>query len=115
MEPCGGMLQLSRPSRSCTHPLGQSVHLTDALPDAYLPGLQGKQSTEPGLFEYDPGEHATRPEDSPSHLKPASHATVILETFMYEPGGTAVQPLDPSFSFLNPDGHSSQVVLPSRA
>ena len=115
MEPRGGMLQLSRPSRSCTHPLGQSEHSTDALPHAYLPGLQGKQSTEPGLFEYNPGEHATRPEALPSHLKPASHATVTLETFTYEPGGTAVQSLDPFFSFPNPDGQFSQVFLPSRA
>ena len=77
--PASGLMQLGWPSVSWIHPLGQSMHAVEALRRAYLPGLQGKQSTEPVSSAYDPGGQGSWSESSPSHLYPASHCTVALD------------------------------------
>ena len=78
MKPASGLLQFGWPSYSWSHPLGQLLHVIDAFRRAYLPGLQGKQSTEPSRGAYDPGGHGVRPLSTPAHLKPFSQATVML-------------------------------------
>jgi hypothetical protein len=68
IKPAPGLLQLGWFSYFWSHPLGQRVHDVEAFSCAYLPGLQGKQLTDPDVDAYFPAGHASRSEALPSHL-----------------------------------------------
>ena len=92
--------------------MGNSVHST--LPSLLenLPGAQGMQETEPVLLVYVPFGQGVRDALAPAQVYPRWQ-TVCTPFNVYDPGGTALQPVDPLPELPHPLGQLTQVVLPA--
>jgi hypothetical protein len=96
----------------CKYPVGHPLHSTLFSWLANVPGEQGMQETEPVVLVYVPFEQGVWGAFVPAQVYPRWQ-TVWTPSNMYDPGGTALQPVDPLPELSHPLGQSSQVVLPA--
>ena len=89
--------------------MGQFLHSPLPVVLVYLPGEQGMQETEPVLLVYVPFEQGVRDALAPAQVYPRWQ-TVWRPFNVYDPSGTALQPVDPLPELPQPLGQSSQVV-----
>ena len=93
----------------CKYPIGHSSHSTLCSLLENVPGEQGMQETEPVLLVYVPFEQGVCDAFAPRQVWPRSQ--ILLTPFnVYDPGGTALQPVDPLPELPHPLGQSSQVI-----
>ena len=92
--------------------MGHSSHSTLFSWLENLPGEHGMQETEPVLLVYVPFEQGIRDAFAPAQVYPRWQ-TVCTPFNVYDPGGTALQPVDPLPVLPHPLGQSLQVVLPA--
>ena len=77
-----------------------------------VPGGQGMQDTEPVLLVYAPLEQGVCGESDPAHVWPRWQ--IYLTPFnMNDPGGTALQPVDPFPALPHPLGQSEHLIFPA--
>jgi len=92
--------------------MGHSVHSTLPSLLANVPGEQGMQETEPTLLVYVPVAQAVCGALAPAQVYPRWQ-TICTPFNMYDPGGTALQPVDPMSELPHPLGQLPQVVSPA--
>jgi hypothetical protein len=77
-----------------------------------VPGEQGMQDTEPILLVYAPLEQGVCNEFSPAHVWPRWQICSTPSN-EYDPGGTALQPVDPLPEVPHPLGQLKHAVFPA--
>ena len=98
----------------CKYPAGHLSHSTLFFWLANVPGEQGMQETEPVLLVYVPFGQGVRGASLPAQVYPRWQ-TVCSPFKVYDPGGTALQPVEPFKVFPHPLGQLRQVVLPGKS
>ena len=98
--------------KSWSQPVGQLLQEVEPVPEAYLPGAQGTQFTEPVLLVYVPCPQGVFGLFAPWQVEPRRQILVAWFESEYEPGGIALQPVEPESVLPHPNGQPLQLVRP---
>ena len=131
LDPCGTMTEEDPPlatidpastgshfdcfGSGCKYPVGHSTHSTLFSWLEKVPGEQGMQETEPCFLVYVPFEQGDRGTSLPAQVYPRWQTVCSPFKALYDPGGTALQPVEPFKVFPHPLGQLRQVVSPDKS
>jgi hypothetical protein len=111
-SPAFTLLQIDCSGSGCKYPKGHRLHFTLPFLLENLPGGQGMHDTEPVLLVYAPLEQGICDEFAPAHVWPRWQMWSTPFN-VYDPGGTALQPVEPFPALPHPLGQFKHDVLPA--